>query len=90
MCYLKGSTLKGFGVHCIGVVLGGDFHLTGGKILYGMISSPVTELKLVGLRTVCKGNDLMSQANTKDGIITLQGFYSFNGGNRIRGISRAV
>ena len=43
MCHLKGRSLERVSIHCIGVVLGGDFNLTGGKILYGMIPASVTE-----------------------------------------------
>src|SRR5690606_3953299 len=52
------------------VVLTGDFDAPGGQILHRLIQAAVAKLELVGACTKCAREQLVSQADTKDRLLT--------------------
>ena len=55
-----------------------------------MVTAAVTELELVGLRTVSQGDHLVTEADTEDRKLTGKCFYRRNNGSHILRVSGAV
>jgi hypothetical protein len=49
------------GTHTETVVLGGDFHSAGDKVLHRLVAAPMTEFELVCGAAVCQAKNLMTQ-----------------------------
>lgn len=66
----QGCLGKAFQIHRIGVVLGGDFHLAAEQIFDRMVAAPMAELQLIGAGAIGKCQNLMTQADTENGVFS--------------------
>ena len=90
MGYFQTSAGKTFPVYRIGMVLRGDLYFTCNQILYRMITAPVSEFQFVGFGSIRQRNDLVSQTDTENWILSPELPYQFNDRDHILRISRAI
>ena len=74
----KTGALQRLLFHRVAVVLAGDLYLSGGEILYRMVSSPVAELQFVGLPAVGQRQELMPQTDAEHGDLPPQYLQRFD------------
>ena len=87
---LQTGTGKTLGIYRIGVVLRGDFHLSGLQILHRMVAATMTEFQLIGFGAIGQRNNLMSQTNTENRIFSPELTYQLDYRKGILRISGAV